>query len=162
VKVKRGKVKKMRKAKVKLITALSLTVVMLAAMTGIAAAAGVYVHGQVVDSNNVGVADAEVNVYQSADHTNNIGTTTSNDDGTYGVDISDSGLGSGDTVYVTASKVDVGSGDDSGTITEYGWANVAVVIVKIDIPEFATLAIPMGIAILSGLFFLNHRKRREE
>ena len=30
------------------------------------------------------------------------------------------------------------------------------------IPEFSTLAIPMGIAILSGLFFLNHRKRREE
>ena len=30
------------------------------------------------------------------------------------------------------------------------------------IPEFATVAIPMAIAILSGLFFLNHRKRREE
>lgn len=30
------------------------------------------------------------------------------------------------------------------------------------IPEFSTLAIPMIIAILSGLFFLNHRKRREE
>ncbi|MCK4731558.1 MAG: hypothetical protein KAT65_03785 [Methanophagales archaeon] len=30
------------------------------------------------------------------------------------------------------------------------------------IPEFSTLAIPMAIAILTGLFFLNRYKRREE
>ena len=33
---------------------------------------------------------------------------------------------------------------------------------EVSIPEFATRAIPMAIAILGGLFFLNHRKRREE
>ena len=152
----------MRKANV--ITALALTVVMLAAMTGIAAAGlelPEHVYGQVVDSNNEGVADAEVNVYRYADHTDNIGTTTSNDDGSYGVDISGSNLVAGDTVYVTASKVGVGSGDDSGTLNNYDWAEVAVVIVKIDIPEFTTIAIPVA-SILGLLFFFNHRKHKKE
>ena len=38
----------------------------------------------------------------------------------------------------------------------------AATVTASTIPEFTTLAIPMAIAILSGLFFLNHRKRREE
>ena len=196
----------MRKAKVKLITALSLTVVMLAAMTGIA----------VVNAESVRPFDPEVYNYNipndgteiqitlrignfisgwTAGQTHTISATTSwagsggsTGDLQYrfknetGAEISN-WLNSGTpfqwtdnsdpdyvTLYVrtnttlsipvdaqyTMAISDVWSGDggriDMGACTVFATA----------IPEFSTRAIPMAIAILGGLFFLNHRKRREE
>ena len=202
MKVKRGKgkgekekkVKKMRKAKV--ITALSLTVVMLAAMTGIAAADPAEMD---VDPNqfqltpggdNVTVSACVHSIYDpthprtfKAEVLDGGATTGSPFDITFyiqdefgiwsGPGISSlmhsytPGTGNSEvdlTVYVKAATgtennvyeikfIDVQSGNsDEARATVYGTA----------IPEFATLAIPMAIAILSGLFFLNHRKRREE
>ena len=180
MKVKRGKgegekekkVKKMRKAKVKLITALSLTVVMLAAMTGIAAADGVDLirfEGTITNADGSpynGVVEIQKDDGGSWNSLGSVNTDSST--GWYQIPQ----LG----YYGPTNKDDTyrlfldGTQVDEQTITGTGWTcDVQTQCwtgwsYKWDyqIPEFATVAIPMGIAILSGLFFLNHRKRREE
>ena len=74
--------------------------------------------------------------------------------------------GSTTTLYVEITNNGAVERDYSAKFTAYdGNQDFTEAIIKAKvtaIPEFATLAIPMAIAILGGLFFLNHRKRREE
>ena len=156
------KMKKMRKAKV--ITALALTVVMLAAMTGLAAAGEILiVTGTVLDKNNEPVEGALVIAYEDPEHKEEIGSTLSSgspNKGAYTIIDHNSELLVGAPVYATASKPDVGSDTRSGSVEE-GIVNVSFMLLKLDIPEFATIAIPVA-SILGLLFFFNHRKRRKE
>ncbi|MCK4732138.1 MAG: PEF-CTERM sorting domain-containing protein [Methanophagales archaeon] len=153
--------KKMRKAKV--ITALAMTVVMLVAMTGIAAAEATVCGWVFLQDQTTKVSGANVNVYSDSDHINRVGSGETDVNGWYSV--SCGSLTAGNTAYVTASTDDGKSGESEGAVKYVGEgvyeANIAVVIVELGIPEFATIAIPVA-AILGLLFFFNHRKRKKE
>ncbi len=124
------------------------------------AAAGALVIGTIyrADSTTV-VADATVNAYSDAAHTELVATqsVTTNTFGRYNINVD---LDGGDPVYITAEK-DGSSGSSSGTILNYGTEDtqVNIAIVDVSIPEFATIAIPASIALIGGLLFM---RRKEE
>ena len=153
--------KKMRKAKV--ITALSLTVVMLMAMTGIAAA-NPSVVGNVHVAGEPGnpIEGATVNATCDIDGVV-VGPAYSDYAGNYGIDLSETACKVGDAVTVTGTYGDQ-SDTKSGTITAIDVGvtlNLAIVCLEIPIPEFATIAIPVA-SILGLVLFFNHRKRRKD
>ena len=158
--------------KVKVILSLALTAAMLVAMTGIAAAdaaaddeAVLIVAGRVT-SNNVGVGGAEVIAYADQDHKNEIGRTLTGPRGFYVIRDEKSDLDVGDTVYATASKLDLGFAASSGVIhgmvdgTKFcKEVNIAIILLKFEIPEFTTVAIPVGMIL--GLFYFFSWKRKQ-
>jgi choline-glycine betaine transporter len=167
----RKKVRKMRKAKV--ITALSLTVVMLAAMTGLVSANGADIRfaGKITDADGNPYVGHIVEIKNSGG--SSIGTDTTYGEGWYMIPpggplgptyTAVSNKDDTYTMYIDGKPVNTKKLIGSPPWVEeypyyyYGWSYRW----DYQIPEFATLAIPMGIAILTGLFFLNHRKRREE
>ena len=157
--------KKIRKANV--ITALALTMVMLVAMTGLAAATTSYVvQGNVIDgSTGVGVNGATVKAYD-ADGTQIGLTATSQASGTFGDGYYEIDFGTSEPptpLYVHAQKDDKqgeATAEQAGGSIKYD-----IVLYKanlsIEVPEFATIAIPVG-AILGLVLFFNHRKHKKE
>jgi hypothetical protein len=186
---KKEKEKKMRKAKV--ITALSLTVVMLAAMTGIAAANPASVNIPVdpiinplddstvttttsttshIDYTNLGASHTRY-IYVETDDVNlqanlsghggvtgfvNTGgggyTYTANSgDYTFTLEVKGTANGKHVTVHDNAgNSYDPTGGSDRASCTR-----------PVNVPEFATIAIPVA-AILGLVLFFNHRKHKKE
>jgi hypothetical protein len=149
---KEKKMKKMRKAKV--ITVLALTVVMLATMTGIAAA-DVFAMGTVVDVDDDPISGADV----SATCGGVTLTDSTDSDGNYGVDFTTI-CSAGDTVTVIATYQGH-TGSSSGDIIDHHVVEIADIDVTISVPEFATIAMPVA-AILGLVLFFNYRKRKKE
>ena len=91
-----------------------------------------------------------------------VGPNTTVSDGFYELDLATTGCNVGDTVDVVATYGGH-TGSGSGTIgtSSLLHVNLAIVCVEIPIPEFATIAVPVG-AILGLVLFFNHRKRKKE
>jgi len=83
-------------------------------------------------------------------------STTSDDDGDYSVDLSDTTCDAGETVIVTASK---GSavGVESDTVVDYTYINLA--IVNVTIPEFGLIAGGMSFLGAAGAYIAMRRKK---
>ena len=150
--------KKMRKTNV--ITALALTVVMLAAMTGIAAAE-YWVVGDVIKEGTI-VPDATVTAYSDQGHANLVGETTTGSSGHYEINLTGKLL-EGAPVFMHAKKDNAAGNATTTVVIGVQSLNfyIAEADIPIDVPEFATIAIPVA-GILGLLFFFNHRKRRKE
>ena len=91
------------------------------------------------------------------------GPTTSAIDGSYAINLTScesSSCGVGSQVNVTATK---GSavGSNSGVVDDMGTIDVALVCVLVEVPEFATIAIP-AIAVLGLFLFFNKRKHKKD
>jgi hypothetical protein len=161
----------MRKAK--LITALSLTVVMLVAMTGLVVADGVpdniRFFGDITDADG-NPYPCTVEIKNSSD--GSIGTHNTPANGHYTIPdplVVSSGFTAvaekNDTyrMYINGNLVDtkVIDGDDWSQTPGGGyWETTWYYEWSYQIPEFATIAIPVA-SILGLLFFFNHRKRKE-
>jgi len=153
----------MRKAKV--IATLALTVVMLAAMTGIAAASDdIMFWGYVTDSGGNPVS-CTVKITNSSGGV--IGEDPTDGTGLYNVPPTDYTLVAdrNDTYEMFIDGSSVGSkyidGWTSGTPPERKYAQEWSHRWDQQIPEFATIAIPVA-AILGLVLFFNHRKRKKE
>ena len=164
--------KKMRKAKV--ITVVALAVVMLAAMTGIAAAAEEWIRfeGTITDSDGNGVPGVTVEIKKNDTWAwNSMGTNMTNSSGHYNIPSSspyyvDTEVSSKADVYrlyISNTQVDEQAID--GWESEGGFRFVSFWSTtwsyEYSIPEFATIAIPVA-AILGLVLFFNHRKRKRE
>jgi len=177
----------MRKAKV--ITALALTTVMLVVMAGLAAAANVHItddpiinplDGTTVTNTTTVTYNIDYNSHGSP-HTRYISVETSNSN--LYARIIGNGVDTGWTnnarvggTYTATSPNDYTftlsvKGTEGGQVTVYdnagnsfsfsaGW-DFAACTRRVEIPEFATIAIPVA-TILGLVLFYNHRKRREE
>ena len=179
----------MRKAKV--ITALALTVVMLTAMTGLAAAKPANVHitddpiinpldGTTVTNTTVVVSHIDYRTHGDT-HTRYISVQTSNPN--LYARITGNGVDTGWTnntrvggTYIAIKPNNYTftlsvKGTKEGQVTVYDNAgssynssagqDYASCTRPVEVPEFATIAIPAA-AILGLLFFYSHRKRKEE
>ena len=177
--------KKIRKAKV--ITALALTAVMLAAMTGIATANG-YPSPDILPSDSSGYKDsfgADEDVYVigqgAGDATYDVyvmdnqnywydGDSLSGYKAKITVTVSPSGIGFVGQPNLTWAGADTVPGEydlvldtnrngdyDQGVDDVEDGMKIGFTVV----PEFATIAIPVA-AILGLVLFFNHRKRRKE
>ena len=136
----------------------SLLLIMVFSSTGVIAGlvpggVPVYVTGKVLDQDNNGLSCAEVNATCNGTTKGPIYTQV---DGSYTFDFTDTTCGVGDTAYVDASYGGQ-TGSDSGIVYPWGFAHVAVVIITLSIPEFATAAIPVVLALCSYLVI--RRKR---
>ncbi len=128
--------------------------VMLVAMTGIAAA-DVFAVGTVVDADGDPISGAGV----SATCGGATLTDSTDSDGNYGVNFTNI-CSAGNTVNVIATYQGH-TGSSSGDIIDHHVVEIADVDVTIAVPEFATIAVPVG-AILGLVLFFNHRKHKKE
>ena len=109
------------------------------------------------------VSGAEVTVYRGSDHTDVIGTYSTESDGSYVIVLP---VGYDEpTVFVTATYHDAVENKDmfgstTGTVTQ---DTIAFQLYEVDvglIPEFPTIALPIA-AILGLMFIINSRKKEE-
>ncbi|KAF5432838.1 hypothetical protein C5S39_02635 [Candidatus Methanophagaceae archaeon] len=92
-----------------------------------------------------------------------VGPTSSDSAGNYGLDLSATKCVVGDSVRVTGTyegRSDTNSGEIT-TIYVGVPLDLAIVCLDIPLPEFATIAIP-AIAVLGLFLFFNKRKHKKE
>ena len=117
----------------------------------VSAGTPVFAIGEVVDGDGNPIEGADVSVTCNG----NTKTDTTNSIGHYGVDFT--GLASaGDSVYVEATYQGH-TGSKSGYIEDFNYVQISDITVKIPIPEFTTIAIPVAM-VLGIVFFMQKRK----
>lgn len=130
----------------------TVMLVMLFSVSGVAALT--QITGQVFDSSGNPIVGATVT---SSCNLNPGGPTSTGAGGYYSISYSESACGLGDTATVTATY-NGKSGEASGVVGDAIVVRLAYIPIGLEIPEFATIAIP-GLIALGG-YITFRRKRR--
>lgn len=127
-------------------------------VTGVVSAAS-FAYGTVYESGTTTtISGAIVKIYADPSHLTQIGTSaTTGSDGKYAIDL---GLYSGTQVYITADKGNK-HGETAANVNAYATLYLYPADVNINIPEFPTVALPIG-AVIGLVFYFQHRKNRKE
>ena len=125
------------------------------------------ISGKITDADNNPVSGATVTATcQTAPGIGNTASTTSNANGFY-VIVLDCPMDG--TVKVEASK-DASSGSNTGSIDQInqgytcdscGVVNIGIACIDVSIPEFATMALPVALSVVSFGIISTVKKRRE-